>query len=440
VSPTFASLQVHNYRLWAVGALVSNTGTWMQRVAQDWLVLTVLTDHSAVAVGITTGLQFGPMLVLGPFAGLVADRLPKRRVLMTTQFLMGFWSLLLGLLVVTGSAELWHVFVLAGMLGVTAAVDAPARQTFVAEMVPEDKLSNAVGLNSASFHAGRLLGPAVAGLLIALVGTGPVFLVNAATFMATLLSLAGMRLRELRPMPRAPREKGQVREGLRYVRDRPDIMLVMAIVGMVGTFGLNFQMTTALMATSVYDKGAGQYGLLGSIMAIGSLAGALLAARRARPRLRLLVGATAAFGVLATVSALMPTYELFALSLIPVGLSSLTLMTAANTMVQLATDPEMRGRVMSLYMAIFMGGTPIGAPLIGLIGEHFGARWTILLGGVVSMVVAVVATAYVVRSRRLRLRYRPLARPRLVVESPATRRADVQRRLAAEDVRDASAA
>jgi len=440
VSPTFASLKVFNYRLWAGGAIVSNTGTWMQRVAQDWLVLTELTDHSAVAVGITTGLQFGPMLLLGPFAGVLADRLPKRFLLMVTQGLMGFWSLILGLLVVTGTAQLWHVFVLAGLLGATAAVDAPARQTFVAEMVPEDKLSNAVGLNSASFHAGRLLGPAVAGLLIALVGTGPVFMINAVTFMATLLSLTQMRVRELLATKKAPREKGQVREGLRYVRGRPDIMLVMAIVGMVGTFGLNFQMTTALMATSVYDKGAGEYGLLGSIMAIGSLAGALLAARRARPRLRLLVGATAAFGVLATASALMPTYELFALSLIPVGLSSLTLMTAANTRVQLSTEPEMRGRVMALYMAIFMGGTPIGAPLIGVIGETFGARYTILLGGVVSMLVAVVAAVYVVRSRDLHVRYRLLERPHLLVEDPAVTREETRRRLASDDARNAATA
>ena len=440
MSPTFASLKVFNYRLWAGGAIVSNTGTWMQRVAQDWLVLTELTDHSAVAVGITTGLQFGPMLLLGPFAGVLADRLPKRFLLMVTQGLMGFWSLILGLLVVTGTAQLWHVFVLAGLLGATAAVDAPARQTFVAEMVPEDKLSNAVGLNSASFHAGRLLGPAVAGLLIALVGTGPVFMINAVTFMATLLSLTQMRVRELLATKKAPREKGQVREGLRYVRGRPDIMLVMAIVGMVGTFGLNFQMTTALMATSVYDKGAGEYGLLGSIMAIGSLAGALLAARRARPRLRLLVGATAAFGVLATASALMPTYELFALSLIPVGLSSLTLMTAANTRVQLSTEPEMRGRVMALYMAIFMGGTPIGAPLIGVIGETFGARYTILLGGVVSMLVAVVAAVYVVRSRDLHVRYRLLERPHLLVEDPAVTREETRRRLASDDARNAATA
>ena len=440
MSPTFASLKVFNYRLWAAGAIVSNTGTWMQRVAQDWLVLTELTDHSAVAVGITTGLQFGPMLLLGPFAGVLADRLPKRYVLMATQGLMGLWSLILGLLVVTGAAQLWHVFVLAGLLGATAAVDAPARQTFVAEMVPEDKLANAVGLNSASFHGGRLIGPALAGLLIAVVGTGPVFLINAATFGATVLSLTRMRVRELRAMPRASREKGQVREGLRYVRGRPDIMLVMAIVGMVGMFGLNFQMTTALMATSVYDKGAGQYGLLGSIMAIGSLAGALLAARRAYPRLRLLVGAAAAFGVFATASALMPTYELFAISLIPVGLSSLTLMTAANTRVQLSTDPEMRGRVMALYMAIFMGGTPIGAPLVGVVGETMGARYTILIGGVVSLVVAVVAAGYVVRSRRLRVRYRLTQRPHLVVYGPAEAREQTRRRLAEDDARNAASA
>ena len=445
MSPTFAALQNFNYRLWTVGAIVSNTGTWMQRVAQDWLVLTVLTENSGVAVGITTGLQFGPMLLLAPVAGLLADRLPKRWLLMATQASSGLWALILGLLVVTGTAELWHVYVLAGLLGVSSAIDAPARQTFVSEMVARDQLSNAVGLNSASFHVARMIGPALAGVLIAAFGTGPVFLINAATFGATLVALTQMRVRELIPMPHAVRAKGQIREGMRYVRGRPDIMLIMAIVGVVGTFGLNFQMTTALMARLEFDKGASAYGLLGSIMAIGSLAGALLAARRERPRLRLIVGAAGAFGVFALLASVMPTYELFAISLVPVGLTSLTMMTAANATVQLTTEPEMRGRVMSLYMAIFMGGTPVGAPVIGWVGETFGAPWTIAIGGIAALTVSVVALAYIARTHHLSVSYRRRERPHLLLttslrDDEQRERDEARRRMAADHARDTASA
>ncbi|HEX8496711.1 MAG TPA: MFS transporter [Actinomycetales bacterium] len=415
MSPTFRALRTFNYRMWMAGAIVSNVGTWMQRVAQDWLVLTVLTDQSPVALGITTGLQFAPMLLLAPIAGVLADRMPKRRLLMITQAAMGLMGLVLGLLVVTGTVQLWMVYVLALGLGVAAAVDAPARQAFVSEMVPREDLSNAVGLNSASFNAARIVGPGLAGLLIAWVGTGPVFLINAASFLAVIASLARMRVRELTPPPVAARGKGQMRAGLAYVRGRSDLVLILAVVGMVGTFGLNFQMTTALMATSVFDKGPSEYGLLGSIMAIGSLGGALLAARRERPRLRLVVGATFAFGFFACVAAAMPTYELFAVALVPVGLSSLTLMTSANATMQLSVSPEMRGRVMALYMAIFMGGTPIGAPIIGFVGSHFGARWTIGVGGILSLVTALVAVAWTMRSKRLTVRYRLRQSPHLLL-------------------------
>ncbi len=443
MSPTFASLKVFNYRLWAMGALVSNTGTWMQRVAQDWLVLTQLTNNSGIAIGITTGLQFGPMLVLGPVAGLLADRLSRRKLLIATQALSGLWGLILGALVITGTAQLWHVYLLALLLGCTSAIDAPARQIFVAEMVPAEKLPNAVGLNSASFHMGRLIGPAVAGLLIYQVGTGPVFIINGVTFLATVLSLTQMRVRELNPLPRAARAKGQIRDGLRYVKGRPDIVLILVLIGLVGTFGLNFQMTTALMARLEFDKGASEYGLLGSIMAIGSLAGALLAARREKPTLRLLLAATAAFGVFATLAATMPTYELFAVSLIPVGLSSLTLMTAANATVQMTTDPAMRGRVMSLYMAIFLGGTPIGAPIIGWVGEEFGARWTIAVGGLVSLAAALGAIAYLLRDRRVELSFRRNERPHVLVQivrSDAEEREKVRRQLAAREAEETASA
>jgi len=417
VSPTFRSLHVYNYRLWASGAIVSNTGTWMQRVAQDWLVLTVLTANSGTAVGITTGLQFAPALLLSPAAGALADRMNRRKLLVATQTASGALALGLGLLVLTGRAQLWQVYAFALLLGVVSAVDGPARQAFVSELVPTPDLPNAVGLNSASFHAGRLIGPGIAGLLIHWFGTGPVFLINAVSFTAVVVSLLRMRIGELRAVPRPQRGGHPVRDGVAYVRGRADIVLTLVIIGMIGTFGLNFQLTTALMARLVFHKGAGEYGLLGSIMAIGSLAGALLAARREHPRLRLVIGAAIAFGVFTTIAALMPTYELFAISLIPVGLSSLTLMTAANSSVQMSTEPAMRGRVMSLYIAVFMGGAPLGSPVIGWVGERFGARWTILIGGIAALATAAAALGWLVLHKGVRVRYQ---RSGLVVTPPGS--------------------
>ncbi len=411
MSPTFRALNSRNYRLWLSGAIVSNIGTWMQRVAQDWLVLTILTDHSAEAVGITTGLQFLPILLLMPYGGLIADRMPKRRLLMGTQLALGLLALGLGTLVLTGVVQLWMVYGFALLLGATTALDNPARQTFVSEMVPREHLPNAVGLNSATFNAARIVGPGIAGLLIAWVGTGPVFMINAASFGAVLISLSRMRTRELRITPAAVRAKGQLRDGLRYVAARPDIVLILVIVFSVGTFGMNFQMTTAFVATSVFHEGAGEYGLLGSIMAIGSLAGALLSARREKPQLRYVVGSAFAFGVFATIASQMPTYPLFAISLIPVGLSAITMMTSANTTVQMSVDPALRGRVMALYMAIFMGGTPIGAPIIGWIGGTFGARWSILVGGLIAIAASSAAALWVLHSRRLRVQFRRDATP-----------------------------
>ncbi|MEJ5912897.1 MFS transporter [Pseudokineococcus sp. 1T1Z-3] len=421
MSATFRSLAVPNYRVWFAGALVSNVGTWMQRVAQDWLVLQVLTAGSGVAVGVTTGLQFLPMLLLGPYAGLVADRVDKRRLLMVTQGLSGLWGLVLGLLVVTDQAELWHVYALAALLGVTTAFDAPARQTFVAQLVPADHLPNAVGLNSASFNSARLVGPGLAGLLIAAFGTGPVFLINAASFAATVVALLLMRTGELLPMPAAKRGKGQVREGVRYVRGRPDVVVILVVVGVIGMLGMNFQLTTALMATQTFGRGAAEFGVLGSIIAIGSLTGALLAARREQPRLRLVFGAAGAFGLAAVVAASMPTYTSFAVALVPVGLTALTMMTAANAYVQSTTDPAMRGRVMALYMMIFMGGTPVGAPLIGLVGDVLGPRWTIYIGGIAALLVAAGAVAWVARRDSLQIRYRLHEQPHLQVLNPLDR-------------------
>ena len=403
MSPTFTSLRNHNYRLYAAGGAVSNIGTWMQRVAQDWLVLE-LSHRNGVALGITTGLQFLPMLVLAPFAGSVADRFSKRKILLATQASMAVAGAVLGLLDVTGVVTRWQVYLLALLLGIAAACDAPARQSFVIEMVGPADVTNAVGLNSASFNLGRVIGPAVAGFLIVLVGTGPVFLINAASFLAVIAALAKMRTSELTPMPMGRRGPGQVREGLRYVRGRPDLLMVLVIVFFVGTFGLNFQLTSALMATEVFGKGAGEYGLLGSVVAIGSLSGALLSARRGRPRLRLIVLSAIAFGTIEVGAGLMPSYLSFMALLIPLGLAQMTLLNSANATLQLSVDPLMRGRVMALYMAVLMGGTPIGAPLVGAVAEAFGPRWSLIAGGVVSIAAAAVAGGLLARQQGLVLR------------------------------------
>ena len=398
MSPTFRSLANPNYRRYAAGSLVSNVGTWMQRVAQDWLVL-LLTGNSAAAIGITTGLQFLPFLLLSPMAGLIADRIPKRRLLQMTNVGMAAPALVLGLLAVTGTVEIWHVYVLALVLGTAAAFDAPARQSFVSEMVEQADLTNAVGLNSASFNTARIIGPALAGLLIAafgngVVGTGWVILLNALSYAAPILTLRALDGAALHPTERMLREPGQIRAGVAYIRSRPDLMLILGIVFFTGTFGLNFQMTSALMATEVFDKGPTQYGLLGTFMAVGSLAGSLIAARRERVRHRMVIGAAVAFGLLEIGAGLMPTYLTFALVCPLLGITALTMITSANAFMQLHSAPEMRGRVMALYMMIFIGGTPLGSPLIGWVGEAFGARWTLLFGGAMTVIGALGAAAW----------------------------------------------
>jgi MFS family permease len=314
------------------------------------------------------------------------------------------------------------------------------RQTFVAELVPAAKLPNAVGLNSASFNAARLIGPGVAGLAIATVGIGWVFVINAATFAATIVSLTRMRASELRPMPTASRSKGQIREGIAYVRGRSDILVIMVVVGVVSTFGLNFQLTSAMMARTEFGKGAGEYGILGSILAIGSLTGALLAARRDRPRVRLVIGSAFAFGIASGVMALMPTYPSFAVACIPVGLASLTMMTAANSTIQVSTDPAVRGRVMALYMMVFLGATPIGSPVVGWVGETFGPRWAIGIGSISAILVSLGAALWARRAWGLRVRYH-LHSPHLdVAYLPERRREAELARVGTQDAGDAASA
>lgn len=417
MSSTFASLRFLNYRLWFAGALISNVGTWMQRIAQDWLVLTVLSDDSGVALGVVTGLQFVPYLFLSPWAGVLADRIDHRRLLSWTQAGSGLLAFGLGGLVLVGYAELWHVYLFAFLLGCVSAIDGPIRQTFVSDLVPTSYVPNAVGLNSTSFHAARLVGPGVAGLLIAVVGTGWVFLLNGVTFVATIVALASMHPDELTPAARVTRRRGQIREGFRYVRGRGDIVLILVVTGVVSMLGLNFQLTSALMARTEFDKGPSEYGILGSIIAIGSLSGALLAARRRRSQVRLVIGSALAFGVAEGAMALMPTYFTFAVACIPVGLTALTMMTAANSTIQTTTPAAMRGRVMSLYMMVFLGVAPIGSPVIGWIGEVFGARWAIGIGAIASLLVSTGAAIWVVRRWDLTVKYH-LRRPFIEVTDP----------------------
>ncbi|WGD37049.1 MFS transporter [Lysinibacter sp. HNR] len=399
----FRSLRSINYRIWFAGALVSNIGTWMQRTAQDWIVLTQLTDHNAAAMGIVMSLQFGPQLILMPWSGLIADRYNRRRLLILTQTLMGALALGLGLITVLGTVQLWHVYLFALGLGVVAAIDSPARQTFVSELVTYDNLPNAVALNSVSFNSARLVGPAVAGVMTAVVGAGWVFLINSATFVLTVGAMLLLRKSLLQKQPRASRKKGQVVAGFRYVWGRPDIVVVLITVFLVGTFGLNFAIFTATMATVEFGQGAGEFGALSSIMAVGSLVGALLVARRNHPRMQTVLMGSVAFGVTCTIAALMPTYIFFGISLALVGFSSLTLMTTANAYVQSTAEPAMRGRVMALYMAIFAGGTPIGAPLVGWVADEFGPRWSLGVAALSGILAATVILFWLVRYRSLRI-------------------------------------
>ncbi|WP_029947193.1 MFS transporter [Leifsonia aquatica] len=412
----FRSLAGVNYRIWAAGALVSNVGTWMQRTAQDWIVLTQLTHNNAAAVGFVMALQFGPQLLLLPVTGWAADHLDRRKLLMVTQGGMGVLGLGLGLLTVTGMVQLWHVYVFTLLLGVVAAFDAPARQTFVSELVAGPNLSNAVALNSASFNSARLIGPAVAGLLTAAVGAGWVFLINAATFGAVLISLMTLRREQLYRSERAKRSRGGLVDGFRYVRNRPDIQVILVMVFLIGTFGLNFPIFISTMSVTVFHQGAGEYGLLSSVMAIGSVVGALLSARRERPRVALLFAGAAFFGAGCAIAAVMPTYWLFAIALIVIGVSSQTLMTTANGTVQMTTDPVLRGRVMAIYMAIFMGGTPVGAPIVGWVADTFGPRWAMGVGAASGFAAALVGVFYLVKYRGLRVRFTGM-RPRVTVNA-----------------------
>ncbi|TAL17934.1 MAG: MFS transporter [Frankiales bacterium] len=414
MSGTFRSLRVRNYRLFAGGQIVSLTGTWAQRVAQSWLVLE-LSNDSGVALGIATALQFLPVLLFGLYGGVLADRYDKRRLLIGAQAAMGVLALALAVLDLTGTVQLWHVYALAFGLGLASVVDTPVRQAFVSEMVGPDDLPNAVGLNSATFNSARIVGPAVAGIAIAAVGTGWVFAANALSYVAVLAGLHAIRTSELHPSQRLARAKGQLREGLSYVRRRPELLIPMVLVFVIGTFGLNFEITLALVVKNVFQLDAGAYGLLTAFFAAGSLIGALASARRTGPpRQRTLLGAAIVLGLLIIAVGLAPNLPVMAVLLVPTGIAALTFTTTTNSSLQLASAPQVRGRVMALYVLVFLGGKPVGGPLIGAIAEVFGPRSSLLVGGAVTALAGVVAAVALARSRSLRVEAH-LGRPHLTV-------------------------
>lgn len=396
----FRSMRLFNYRTWFIGALISNIGAWMQSTALSWTVLTVLTENDATAVGINMALQFGPQLLLVPVSGLIADKYDRRKVLLVTQSSMGLLALILGVQVTAGVVELWHVQLFALAFGIVQAFDMPARQAFVSELVGQDDIGNAVALNSASFHGARLVGPAVAGVLIALVAPGPVFLINALTFVAMLVSLMRIRTSELQPNPRGAKGFGDIVQGFRYVRGRGDLLIVFAMAFILGTFGLNFPIFISTMTRIEFGAEADTFGVLSSAMAIGSVAGALLAARSARPRWTFIIGGIGLFVLASAFAAVAPHIIVFGAALVMAGFTAQLFMTNANAMVQLTSAPEVRGRVMALYGAVFMGGTPIGAPIVGWVADAWGPRAGILVASAACLVAFVLGAAWWMRARR----------------------------------------
>jgi len=395
---TFRSLRHRNYRLFFISSTVTNVGTWVQRIAQDWLVLQL--THSGTDLGLVTGLQFLPTIFLSLHGGALADRFDKRKVLIGTNIAGGLIALTLGLLAQFGTVRTWHVYALALCLGVASAIDAPVRQSFVAEMVGPIDLPNAVSLNSANFNAGRLIGPALSGILITAFGTGPSFIINAASYFGVIGALMMMTPEDLIRVPVDQENSVSILEGIRYVRARTDLKAIIAVIGLMATFGLNFQIVTALMATQTFHRGAGSFGLLSTAVALGSLGGALIAARFERvPSASFVVRVALLFGIVETSASVMPTFTTFALILPICGILMLTTLIAANSTMQLRSTHEIRGRVMGIYLLVFLGGAPIGSPVVGWVGQTFGARFSIALGGLVTVIAA--ATVLIATRGRL---------------------------------------
>jgi MFS family permease len=383
---TFASLRNRNFRIFFTAQIVSVTGTWMQSIAQMWLVLHL--TGSGFALGITAALQFTPILLFGTWGGLLADRLDKRKLLMATQSAAGMVALVLAGLTLGGIVQLWMVYVLALSLGMVNVFDNPARQSFVTEMVGKEQLINAVGLNSAVFTLARVIGPAVAGVLIAYVGTGWCFLYNGLSYFPVVLALSLMRAAELHRGRPAVRAKGQIRDGIRYAWNKPELRFPLLLMLVVGTLAFNFSVLMPLMASFVFKSGASTFGLLMSFMGAGAFVGALVSANRARPSHRLLAVAGVAFGALLIGAALAPTLPIEFAVLVPMGAAMITFQATANSLLQLNSDPAFRGRVMALYMMVFLGTTPIGGPIVGWVAQQFGARIGLGLGGLATLIAS----------------------------------------------------
>lgn len=399
MSAMFRSFSSFNYRVWFIGALVSNVGQWMQSTAQSWVVLTQLTDNDAAAMGVTMALQFAPPLLLVSVTGWVADRFDRRKLLLLTQGMLMALAIALGVLLLTDVMTLPLMYVFALGFGIVAAFDNPARQAFVSDLVTRENASNAVALNAASFNGARMIGPAVAGVLIVAFGSGWVFLINAATFIGMGVALFLIRPQELVPRV-AGGSRGGLAAGFRYVSKRPDLLVVFLIVFLLGAFGLNFPIYASTMALE-FGYEADGFGLLSSILAIGSLTGALLAARRDRARLRVVIFATGGFGVASLISAFMPSYWMYAVLLVFIGFAIVTTLTTANGYVQTTTDPALRGRVLALYMAVLMGGTPLGAPFIGWIAGTFGPRVAITVGAAAGIIACLFGLIWMLASGRM---------------------------------------
>ena len=383
------SFRHRNFRILFPANALSNIGTWAQRVAQDWLVLE-LTNNNGFYLGLVTAIQFAPVLLFSLHGGALADRVDKRKLLILTNIIAAIACYALGFLVLAGIIQLWHVFICAAVLGISSALDAPIRQSFTAEIVGHSDVANAVSLNSANFNAGRLIGPALSGFLIARFDTGPSFIINATSYLVVIASLLFMRSSDFF-IQKKEETLGTVREGLRYALARPDLYVVMALVFFAATFGLNFQIFNALMATKEFGKGPASYGLLGTYIAIGSLSGALLSARLERFRNSMLVVRLGVwFSVVVIALALMPTYWSYSMWLPICGISALTMLISANSYVQVNSDPAVRGRVMGIYLLIFMGGTPFGSMLIGYLTEAVGVRQTIVICGAISLLACTI--------------------------------------------------
>lgn len=402
----WASLRVPNYRLWFIGATASNIGQWMARTAESWLVLTVLTNQNAQALGTITAITFTPGLLLSPFAGSLADKIDKRRIMEIAQIVLMIDAAILSVLIMSGVVQLWHVYLIALIDGIAGAIDQPARQAIVSEFVKPELLSNAISLNSASFNTARLLGPGLAGVLIAWLGTGLVIGLNVVTFAILVMCLLRMKADQMyAPKPSTNQDKGGFIAALRYVKRRPDLVVLLLAGLAVAGLGFNYNISNAVMATTEFNKGSAEFGALGSIMGIGALTAALWSARQARLRLRHVLVGMAGYVVFNLASALSPSYPIFAGLQAPVGLFTIMTLVCANSLLQTATAPHMRGRVMALWGLAFMGATPFVSPVIGWIGDTFGPRWTLAFGIFFVGVALVGITTWVMRSDHLRLRF-----------------------------------